>query len=218
MIEIERIAGLHAAFTEAACTDDPGALQALKRARDIGSLHLVAANPEKSKHLETATARVFGLDVDFVNLRRETYAADSRNPAVEFGTAEEDALRRDASVNALFYNLHTGEVEDLVGGLPDLRDGVIRTPMEPLQTFMDDPLRVLRLVRFASRLGFRIDGAAEAVMADKRVLEALKVKISRERVGVEVEIKIQPLPYLDRFSSLNLIEWVLLSLKSKRSI
>ena len=154
---------------------------------DIGRLHLVAANPEKSKHLETATVRVFGLEVDFVNLRREEYAADSRNPAVEFGTAEEDARRRDATVNALFYNLHTGEVEDLTGGLADLERRVMRTPMEPLQTFTDDPLRVLRLVRFASRLGFRIDEAAEGVMADERVLGALRVKISRERVGVEVE-------------------------------
>jgi tRNA nucleotidyltransferase/poly(A) polymerase len=125
--------------------------------------------------------------VDFVNLRRETYTAESRNPVVEFGTAEEDALRRDASVNALFYTLGTGQVEDFVGGLGDLREGLIRTPMEPLQTFLDDPLRVLRLVRFASRLGFRIDAQAEEVMGDERVLGNLRVKISRERIGVELE-------------------------------
>lgn len=154
---------------------------------DIGSLHKIAKNPEKSKHLETTTVRLFGLDVDFVNLRKETYTRDSRNPQMEFGTAEEDALRRDATVNALFYNLNTGEVEDFTGGLPDMEAKLIRTPLDPLQTFMDDPLRVLRLVRFASRLGFRIDEDAEAVMADKNVLEALKVKISRERIGIELE-------------------------------
>ena len=157
------------------------------QADDVGRLHTVPRNPDKSKHLATSTIRLCGLDVDFVNLRRETYAADSRNPAVEFGTAEEDALRRDASVNALFYNLHTGLVEDFTGGLADLRAGLIRTPLEPLQTFLDDPLRVLRLVRFASRLGFRIDEEAERVMADERVLGNLRVKISRERIGVELE-------------------------------
>lgn len=154
---------------------------------DVGRLHTVPRNPEKSKHLATSTIKLCSLDVDFVNLRKETYTEDSRNPAVEFGTAEEDALRRDATVNALFYNLNTGEVEDFTGGIEDMRDKLIRTPMEPLQTFMDDPLRVLRLVRFASRLCFRIDEAAERVMADERVLGNLKIKISRERIGVELE-------------------------------
>lgn len=154
---------------------------------DIGNLHKIAKNPEKSKHLETTTVRLFGLDVDFVNLRKETYTQESRNPQMEFGTAEEDALRRDATVNALFYNLNTGLVEDFTGGLPDMEAKLIRTPLDPLQTFMDDPLRVLRLVRFASRLGFRIDEAAEGVMADAKVLEALRIKISRERIGIELE-------------------------------
>ncbi|KAK4179218.1 mitochondrial CCA tRNA nucleotidyltransferase [Triangularia setosa] len=168
--------------------DIPGNKQLHKlQGSDIGRLHTVARNPDKSKHLATSTIKLCGLDVDFVNLRKETYTEDSRNPQVEFGTAEEDARRRDATVNALFYNLVTGEVEDFVGGLPDLEAGIIRTPMEPLQTFMDDPLRVLRLVRFASRLGFRIDKAVEEVMADENVLRNLKVKISRERIGVELE-------------------------------
>jgi tRNA nucleotidyltransferase/poly(A) polymerase len=106
---------------------------------------------------------------------------------MEFGTAEEDALRRDATVNALFYNLQTDQVEDFTGGLRDMEKKLIRTPLEPFQTFMDDPLRVLRLIRFASRLGFSIDPAAEAVMGDPRVTEALKLKISRERIGIELE-------------------------------
>lgn len=157
------------------------------RPEDIGHLHKIEKNPEKSKNLETATVKLFGLDVDFVNLRTETYTEDSRNPQVEFGTAEEDALRRDATVNALFYNIHTSEVEDFVGGLPDLETGIIRTPMDPFQTFMDDPLRVLRLVRFASRLSFTIAPTTMESMGDARVLDALRVKISRERVGIEVE-------------------------------
>ncbi|KAI0173333.1 hypothetical protein GGR52DRAFT_381683 [Hypoxylon sp. FL1284] len=156
-------------------------------ASDVGGLHKIARNPEKSKHLETTTIKLFGYDVDFVNLRKETYTQDSRNPQVEFGTAEEDALRRDATVNALFYNLNTGKVEDFTTGLTDMKGKLIRTPLEPLQTFMDDPLRVLRLIRFASRLEFTIDVAAEGVMGDPGVLKALRLKISRERVGVEVE-------------------------------
>lgn len=155
--------------------------------RDIGSLHKIEKNPEKSKQLETATVKIFGLDVDFVNLRTETYAEDSRNPQMEFGTAEEDARRRDATVNALFYNIHTDQVEDFVGGLDDMQAKILRTPMEPFQTFMDDPLRVLRLIRFASRLGFSIEPSVKENMGNKSVLKALSAKISRERVGVEVE-------------------------------
>lgn len=155
-------------------------------AKDLGNLYTVAKNPDKSKHLETASKKILGFEVDFVNLRKETYSEDSRNPQVEFGTAEEDALRRDANINALFYNLHKDEVEDLVGGLEDLDAKRIRTPLEPKTTFMDDPLRVLRLIRFASRLSFKIDEATEESMKDADVVRSLKLKISRERVGIEL--------------------------------
>ncbi|KAF7523880.1 hypothetical protein G7054_g11607 [Neopestalotiopsis clavispora] len=180
---------------------------------DIGNLHKIAANPDKSKHLETTTIRLLGFDVDFVNLRKETYTQDSRNPQVEFGTAEEDALRRDATINALFYNLNTGQVEDFTGGLADMDAKLIRTPLEPLQTFTDDPLRVLRLIRFASRLSFVIDSEVEAVMRDERVLSALRnrQKISRERVGVEVEKMFQgnhPRNALEKIYSLGLYHTV----------
>jgi tRNA nucleotidyltransferase/poly(A) polymerase len=154
---------------------------------DVGNLHKIASNPEKSKHLETVTTKLLGFDVDFVNLRRETYMEHSRNPQMEFGTAEEDAKRRDATVNALFYNLHSNKVEDFVEGLKDMDSKLIRTPLEPFQTFKDDPLRVLRLIRFASRLDFNIDAKSEAYMGDPSILSALKRKISRERVGIEIE-------------------------------
>lgn len=174
---------------------------------DIGNLYKIARNPEKSKHLETTTIKLFGYDVDFVNLRKETYTEDSRNPQMEFGTAEEDALRRDATVNALFYNLNTGKVEDFTTGLADMKSRLIRTPLEPFQTFMDDPLRVLRLVRFASRLEFTIDPAAEKVMGDPRVLDALRLKISRERVGIELQKMLtgnHPLRSLEYINNLGL--------------
>lgn len=152
------------------------------------SLHKIEANPEKSKHLETVTTKIFGLDIDLVNLRKETYSEDSRNPQMEFGTAVEDALRRDATINALFYNLNESRLEDLTErGLDDLKAKIIRTPLEPYQTFKDDPLRVLRLIRFASRLGYQIDQKTEEAMQNENISIALKLKISRERVGIEVE-------------------------------
>jgi tRNA nucleotidyltransferase (CCA-adding enzyme) len=75
-----------------------------------------------------------------------------------FGTAEEDSLRRDLTINALFYNINTGEVEDFTNrGIQDLKSGIIRTPLDPEQTFKDDPLRVLRVFRFAARYNFECE-------------------------------------------------------------
>jgi len=154
---------------------------------EIKNLHKIEANPEKSKHLETITTRMFGMDVDFVNLRKEVYDEKSRNPQMEFGTPEEDAMRRDACVNALFYNLDTQQVEDFTGrGLRDMSARMIRTPLAPYQTFRDDPLRVLRLIRFAARLGYTIHEDSLKAMADPSIHDALRLKISRERVGVEI--------------------------------
>ena len=154
----------------------------------LGGLAKIEANPEKSKHLETVTTKILGLEIDLVNLRKEVYAEDSRNPAMEFGTPVEDALRRDSTVNSLFYNLSTSQVEDLTErGLQDMELGIIRTPLSPYQTFKDDPLRVLRCIRFASKLGYSIDPMAEQAMSDQGIKEALRAKISRERVGIEVE-------------------------------
>jgi len=154
---------------------------------EIKNLHKIEANPEKSKHLETITTRMFGMDVDFVNLRKEVYDEKSRNPQMEFGTPEEDAMRRDACVNALFYNLDTQQVEDFTArGLKDMNAKIIRTPLAPYQTFEDDPLRVLRLIRFAARLGYSIHQDSLEAMSDPSIHEALRLKISRERVGVEI--------------------------------
>jgi tRNA nucleotidyltransferase (CCA-adding enzyme) len=151
-------------------------------------LHKIEANPEKSKNLETATTRIMGIDLDLVNLRKETYNEVSRNPEMEFGTAEEDAMRRDATVNAMFYNLHTCQVEDLTQkGFSDMAAKIIRTPLEPTQTFKDDPLRVLRLIRFASRLDYVIEPETAKAMGNPEIQDVLKIKISRERVGIELE-------------------------------
>lgn len=158
------------------------------RSKTVGGLHKIEANPEKSKHLETVTTKILGLDIDLVNLRKETYTEESRNPQMEFGTPEEDALRRDATVNAMFYNINSEQIEDFTGrGYEDLQKSMLRTPLEPYQTFRDDPLRVLRLIRFASRLSYEIDRKALEAMRNLDIKDALRRKISRERVGVEIE-------------------------------
>ena len=150
--------------------------------------HVVKANPSQSKHLETATMKLFGVDVDFVNLRSETYTQGSRIPSMELGTPEEDALRRDFTINAMFYNLHTKKVEDLLGNsLQDLDGKLLRTPMNAIETFKDDPLRVMRAVRFAGRLNFDLHPDIIRACSDEGVREGLKEKVSRERVGKEFE-------------------------------
>lgn len=172
------------------------AIQFLLFAKDQGydlglnstDIHTIKKNPEKSKHLETCTTKVYGLDIDFVNLRNEQYTEDSRVPIIECGTAEEDALRRDATLNALFFNVNKHEIEDLTGrGLADLKAGILRTPLQPLQTFLDDPLRVLRLIRFAAQFNFVIEPETLLAMTNAELKTALIHKISRERVGVELE-------------------------------
>lgn len=159
------------------------------KTRLLRGLHKIQANPDKSKHLETCTIRVFGLDIDLVNLRKEVYDDFSRTPQMAFADGpEEDAFRRDATINAMFYNLQTEAVEDLTGrGHDDMQSKIIRTPLKPYKTFEDDPLRILRLIRFSSRLGYSLDPEAKDAMRDSTIKDALRKKISRERVGVEFE-------------------------------
>ncbi|KAJ8327335.1 CCA tRNA nucleotidyltransferase, mitochondrial [Batrachochytrium dendrobatidis] len=159
----------------------------LSKSMSLGTIYTIQVNPDRSKHLETATVRVLGRDLDFVHLRTEIYDENSRNPIVEFGTPLQDALRRDITINTLFYNLNTREVEDMTGhGLDDLSAGLIRTPLEPLSTFVDDPLRVLRVIRFATRFGYEIVSNILKAASDDLIKTAFIKKISRERIGVEL--------------------------------
>lgn len=153
------------------------------------SCGVIQSNPERSKHLETATLSILGQFIDFVNLRAETYASHSRIPdAVAFGTPAEDALRRDITINAMFWNIHTEEVEDFTGrGLEDLQHGLIRTPLGPKATLLDDPLRLLRVIRFSTRFQFAIVPELLEAMRDGEVLWHLREKVSRERIGIEVD-------------------------------
>ncbi|KAI9290669.1 hypothetical protein K502DRAFT_326620 [Neoconidiobolus thromboides FSU 785] len=154
----------------------------------LSSIGKIQSNPDKSKHLETVTFKIFDLEIDVVNLRTEVYSENTRIPdKVEFGTALEDALRRDLTINALFYNLNSDEVEDFTElGLSDLKSRIIRTPLPSLQTFRDDPLRILRCIRFAAKLDFQLNTDIIEAIKDESLKTLLKDKISKERIGIEL--------------------------------
>ncbi|KRX04267.1 hypothetical protein PPERSA_11391 [Pseudocohnilembus persalinus] len=159
-----------------------------EKGEHLHNIHIIKSNPEKSKHLETATCNIFGFEVDFVNLRGEEYAQNSRIPTqTTFGSPYEDALRRDLTINALFYNINEEKLEDFTErGLTDLKNGVCMTPMDPLKTFIDDPLRIIRTIRFMSRYNFTIDKTVFETMKLEQVRNALKLKVSPERIGKEI--------------------------------
>ena len=143
----------------------------------------------------TAMLRWRGSEVEFVGARRESYTPESRNPHVEPGTLEDDQRRRDFTINAMAWSVNGatfGELVDPFGGMDDLDDCIIRTPCEPERTFSDDPLRMMRAVRFASQLGFDIDDYTFEGIC--RQAERINI-ISRERISVELnKILASPAP------------------------
>lgn len=134
----------------------------------------------------TAQVTVPGLELEFVGARRESYSRESRNPIVEDGTLSDDLHRRDFTINAMALRINEegfGDLIDLFDGLGDLKRKVIRTPLDPDTTFSDDPLRMLRAVRFATRLGFSI--APDTFKSIKKNASRLQI-ITRERINDEL--------------------------------
>ena len=161
----------------------------------VGSgLDLAKACAEKLRVKKVSTFERFGtahfrykdLEVEFVGARKESYRSDSRKPSIEDGSLRDDQNRRDFSINALALNLHKdhfGELIDPFNGRVDLYKKIIRTPLEPAKTYSDDPLRMMRAIRFATQLDFKIENKSlEAIAENAHRLEI----ISRERIVTEL--------------------------------
>jgi poly(A) polymerase len=177
----DRVMGLPHAAEDLDIVLEGDALAVARLLRNCGAAEF---EPVAYPRFGTVMVRVAGRDVELVTARKESYAPDSRKPdQVTPGTLLDDTRRRDFTINTLLQNLHTGEVIDPLGtARTDIATKVLRTPVDPLATFRDDPLRMLRAVRFAARFGFTI--ADDTWTAIRQSVDRLQI-ISAERIRDE---------------------------------
>jgi poly(A) polymerase len=176
------------------------------------------------KSFGTAMLKYGNMEVEFVGARKESYRADSRKPIVEDGSLEDDQNRRDFTINALAFSLQKedfGNLVDPFNGVKDMQEGIIRTPLDPDTTYTDDPLRMIRAIRFATQLSFFI--VEDSLKSIRRNRERIKI-LSKERITEELnKIIMSPKPsvgfyLLDETGLLELILPSLLKLKGVESV
>ena len=177
----------------------------------------VHSNVSVFRNFGTAMLRYKGIEVEFVGARKESYNRNSRKPVVEDGTLEDDQLRRDFTINAMAFSLQKedfGALVDPFGGIRDLASGIIRTPLDPDTTYSDDPLRMVRAVRFATKLStdelkFRI--VPESLESIRRNLHRMEI-LSKERIVDELnKILVTPKPSIGfrLLDQTGLLDWIL---------
>lgn len=182
-------------------------------------------NPEQKvsvfKTYGTAMFRYGELDLEFVGARKESYSEDSRNPAVEQGSLEDDQKRRDFTINAMAISLNQenfGELIDPFNGRQDLADKILRTPLEPRQTYSDDPLRMMRAIRFACVLDFQIE--PHSLQAIKDEAERITI-VSMERIMTEfnkIMLSAKPSKGLKILEETGLLSYILPELTALKGI
>lgn len=173
------------------------------------------------KTFGTAMLKYHKMEIEFVGARKESYLEHSRKPTVEAGSIEDDQNRRDFTINALAVSLNNdffGEIIDPFGGVQHLQEKIIKTPLEPGITFSDDPLRMMRAIRFSSQLGFEIEKQTfEAIKQNKERIHI----VSKERITVELDkILLSPKPSigLDQLYTSGLLELIFPELVALRGV
>lgn len=143
----------------------------------------------KSSGLRVGAIEIFDVKIEFVPMRTETYDEKSRIPKIiSTDDPREDVKRRDLTINAIYYNIDTGKIEDYCGGVEDLESKTLRTPVDPIITLKEDPLRALRALRFLSKMnGFKLDEQLKDALHNKEVHESYLAKVAPERAKNEIE-------------------------------